>query len=179
MRALSDDGREAGLEVDEDLPFQRTMWRIERVGWGLFAVIVLGAVAGLFGEGPMSQATLETSDPGKPGHTVRLEYERFVRSHSDSRLNLSLPSPPPDTGDAALLSVWFSGEYLSAVDMGRISPEPVYEELDASGVRYYFRLHDGPQQLIFRFRPQRAGSLSGSLRVNDGPATDFQQTIYP
>jgi hypothetical protein len=178
MRALSDDGPEARLEVDEDLPFQRTMWRIERVGWGLFAVIVLGAVAGLFGEGPMSQATLQTSDPAKPGHTVRLEYERFLRSHSDSRLDLSLPSPP-DARDAALLSVWFSGEYLSAVDMGRISPGPVYEELDAGGVRYYFRLHDGPQQLIFRFRPQRAGSLSGSLRVNDGPATDFHQTIYP
>ena len=154
------------------------MWRIERFGWGFFVLIILGAVAGLFGDGPLSQATLDTTDPSKPGETGSLQYQRFARSHSESRLTVSLPASSAP-GGPSLVSVWLSDEYLSGLDMGRISPEPVYEELASGGVRYYFRLHDGPQNLLFRFRPQRAGTLSGSVRVNDGPAIDFQQTIYP
>jgi len=49
----------------------------------------------------------------------------------------------------------------------------------SDGVRYQFRIQDEPQTVIFRFKPERGGSLSGSLRVNDGPPTAFRQWLFP
>jgi hypothetical protein len=165
----------AGLQLDEDLPFQRRMWRLERMSWALMGAIVVAAFAGLFGGGPVSQATLTLYDPSHPAQPPTLRYERFARAHSESRFVLTQITPP----DGTSVTIWLSDDYLSAVDVGHITPEPLYEELGSSGVLYHFRPQGGPHTIIFRFRPHRAGSVTGSLRLNGGPVTSFHQLLYP
>ena len=72
-----------------------------------------------------------------------------------------------------------SGNYLSGVEVLRITPDPASQEPVSGGVRYLFRIQDEPQTVIFRFKPERGGNLSGSLRVNDGPPTAFRQWLFP
>jgi hypothetical protein len=64
--------RSSQLQIDEDLAFQRREWKIQRVGWGAMALVIIAALLGVFGTGPLSNATLEREG-------LRLEYERFCR----------------------------------------------------------------------------------------------------
>lgn len=166
----------AGLHIDEDPQFQERMWRIERMGWWAIGGILVAAAAGLFGHGLASRATLAITDPARPASNLTLEYERFARAHSESQVLVSRAAGPPEGGT---WSLWLSGNYLAEVEVLRITPDPASQEPMSDGVRYQFRSQDGPQTVIFRFKPERGGSLSGSLRVNDGPTTAFHQWLFP
>jgi hypothetical protein len=166
----------AGLQIDEDPQFQERMWRIERMGWWAIGVILLAATAGLFGHGLASRATVEITDPAREAGSLTLEFERFARAHSESQFIVSRPAGPPEGGT---WSLWLSGNYLAGVEVLRITPDPASQEPVSDGVRYQYRIQDEPQTVIFRFKPERGGSLSGSLRVNDGPPTAFRQWLFP
>ena len=178
MPARSHTGRTRsnGLQIDEDLRFQARMWRIERIGWWGMAAILAAAIAGLFGHGPISRATLHVPDPAHPSDGLLLDYERFGRAHSESQFVLSGPARAPTGGS---FSLWISGEYLADAEVLRITPVPATQDLVSNGVRYHFRLEDGPRTVIFRFEPQRPGRLSGAFRLNDGPPTSFHQWLFP
>jgi hypothetical protein len=42
-----------GLQIDQALNFQRRFGRVQRVAWGLLALVPVAAIAGLFGGGPL------------------------------------------------------------------------------------------------------------------------------
>lgn len=166
----------AALQIDEDPQFQERMWRIERMGWWAIGGILVAAAAGLFGHGLASRATLAITDPARQSSHLTLEYDRFTRAHSESQFIVSRPAGPAEGG---AWSLWLSGNYLSGVEVLRITPDPASQEPVSGGVRYLFRIQDEPQTVIFRFKPERGGNLSGSLRVNEGPPTAFRQWIFP
>jgi hypothetical protein len=168
--------RPSGLDIDEDLEFQHRMWRFERVGWFGIAAVLLAAVVGLFGHGPLSRATVDVPDPAGPDRGFMLHYDRFGRAHSESHFVFSRTAGAPGS---VTFSLWLSGDYLNHVEVLRITPDPVSQELVSDGVRYHFRSHDGPQRLIFRFKPERGGLLSGAFRLNDGQPAHFRQWLAP
>ena len=139
------------------------------------AAILLAAALGLFGRGLLSQATLEVGDPGQAAGSVTLEYERFGRAHSESQFVFSSPARTSHE----TFSLWLSGDYLKDAELIRMTPEPISQELTSSGVRYHFRVQDGPQTVIVRLKPGRAGHLRGTIRFNDGPPTIFDQWFFP
>jgi hypothetical protein len=166
----------SGIEIDENLRFQRRMWRIERIGWWGIAAILVSAVVGLFGHGPASRATLEVTDPIEPAGRMLLDYERFGRAFSESRFVFTRPA---GLTDGKSFTLWLSGDYLNHVEVLRITPDPAGQELVSNGVRYHFPVHDGPQHVTFRFKAQRPGALTGTFRLNDGPPATFRQWLFP
>jgi hypothetical protein len=54
--------RVAGLDIDEGLPFQRHLRTLQRAAFAGSAVLVVAALAGLLGTGPLAHAT--ASSPG-------------------------------------------------------------------------------------------------------------------
>ena len=168
--------RTNGIQIDEDLRFQAWMWRIERIGWWGMTAILAAAIAGLFGHGPISRTAVPLGDPAHPGDDMLLDYERFGRAHSDSQFVLSGPARSP-AGEE--FSLWISEEYLTDAELIRITPEPSTQNLVSNGVRYYFRVEEGPRTVIFHFQPQRSGRLSGAFRLNDGPPNSFHQWLFP
>lgn len=50
--------RVGDLEIEEDLDHQRRCWKLERASWAVMALVLLAAMAGLFGSGPLSWATV-------------------------------------------------------------------------------------------------------------------------
>jgi hypothetical protein len=166
----------AALEIDEDRAFQNRMWRIERIGWWSIAGILLAAAAGLFGHGPLSRTTLELTDYRQPAQVMVLDFDRFGRAHSESQFIFSRPAGPRQ---APTFTLWLSGDYLTDVEILRITPDPVSQEPVLSGVRYRFHLEEGAQTVIFRFKAERGGRLSGAFRLNDGPPAAFRQWLFP
>src|SRR4029079_12532418 len=59
--------------IKEDMDFQRRSWTVERAGWLILGVVMVAALVGLFGYGPVSKAHLN-------GNDLKLSYERFQRS---------------------------------------------------------------------------------------------------
>ena len=43
--------------IQEDMRFQEKLWKLERVGWITLTLVVAITLLGVFGAGPLSQAT--------------------------------------------------------------------------------------------------------------------------
>jgi hypothetical protein len=86
---------------------------------------------------------------------------------------------PGQPAQGGTFTLWFSGDYLSGAELLRITPDPFGQDLVANGVRYHFRLQEGPHRVMFRFKPEGPGRLSGAFRFNDGPPVTFHQWLFP
>jgi hypothetical protein len=157
--------RSSQLQIDEDLTFQRREWKIQRVGWGAMALVIIAALLGVFGTGPLSNATLEREG-------LRLEYERFCRLQRSTQLRFTIGG----TGDSVLLLI--GAEYLDAVIIDRITPEPSKAEAVSDGVVFQFVLQ-GPAAVTFHLTPRKFGLVSGKARLGQAAPIPFTQFIYP
>lgn len=72
------------LDIAQDLEHQRREWVIERIGWAIMALILLAALAGLLGSGPLSNARID-----HPGSHLSAEYNRFERYQSPTKRTAS------------------------------------------------------------------------------------------
>ncbi len=63
------------------MTWQRRTWTIQRIGWLAMGGLVLTALTGAFGYGPVSWQ--QASDPAG---LVRVEFERFQRQGSEFTL---------------------------------------------------------------------------------------------
>ncbi len=121
---------------------------------GSYGPILLAALAGLFGHGPTSEIELALDDP-PDSHTVT---DEFSSGRALERMNRDSLCARPNHSYCRV-SAWPGwGDSLSQVDIGRITPQPVYEELAAGGVRYHFRLQDGSQTIIFSTQSAMIGN---------------------
>lgn len=71
--------------VEEDMRMQQRVWRFERVGWYALVLVVLLGLAGLFGNGPLSDAQVMSED-GR----VHVEYQRLSRSGTTDNLRITV-----------------------------------------------------------------------------------------
>jgi len=161
------------LEVDDDDRFQRREWRIQRVSWLVLGLVLLAALLGAFGGGPLAHATA-----GASGIPAVLDYDRFLRFASPTELRLILdPSAIRPDGVA---HVWLPHRYLDRVDVRRVTPEPQRVTGGASGVMYEFLLTPGQAGVISMVvQPERAGMLAGQIVLADRRGLTFRQFVYP
>ena len=156
------------IEIDDDMPFQRRSWMLERIAWGVLGLLVLAALAGLFGSGLLSSATAN-----EDGLEVR--YDRFMRLHGPSNLEVTAPVE----GGEVRLSI--SAGYLDDLQVNTISPEPESVEAGDDGHVYVFAASEEASELVVVFdtEPERIGRLRGEIAVEGGPQVGFTQFVYP
>ena len=77
--------RVESLEV-EDLPsFQRKEWRIQRIGWVAWALVLLAGMLGLIGSGPLSSTSSSATD-----ESLTVRYDRFLHYHQPTTFEVTL-----------------------------------------------------------------------------------------
>lgn len=160
------------LQIDEDVEFQRREWRMERMGWVALAGFVIAAVAGVFGDGPLSRAS--ASDNG--GQLV-VHYERFLRASASSELHLRVVTSKSTNGELAILA---DPSYLRHVEVLSIVPEPKRVEQLGRHIVYVFAVTAPAEHadIAFRYKPTRAGRLHGSFGVSDGGPVALRQFAF-
>ena len=57
-------GRKKGIDLDDDIAFQRRQLFVERAGWIAMLAVVVAAFLGVFGHGPLSTAVVEARSAG-------------------------------------------------------------------------------------------------------------------
>lgn len=116
-------------DIEQNDHFQRAEWRLQRAGWTLMALLVLGTLAGIFGRGPLSRAVASASDG-----SLEIEYERVQRYEGRTAMVLH---PRGGTRDAdGRLRIWM--DVATARALGDVRTIPRLERQGAAGDRVFW-----------------------------------------
>lgn len=161
--------RRDGLEIEEDIVYQRRFHVFQRVMWALMVIIIVLAVAGLIGPGLAGRSAASSAD-GRLG----VSFYKGVNYMRDSQVVLVVKG----SGKGAV-SVWLSRAYLDSVHLTQVLPEP--ERVTASPARVHFvfdNMHAGELEITFFIQPVSAGWLEAN--AGEGPSElSFRQFIFP
>lgn len=162
-----------GLQINQDMPHQRREWRAQRTGWVVIALLLVAALAGLLGPGPLSSSVAHAPDGG-----LRVEYDRFERLQSPNELRIVLPADLARTGS---IRIRLNREFVESADLERFDPDPVSVAVDADGFVYEFAVNPAgrPPTVIAHYQYRSAGSTPVRVSVEGGPAVAFGQWVYP
>lgn len=160
------------IELEQDLDFQRKSWTVQRVSWVLMLLIVVAALLGAFGDGPLSKVTAGDAQ------TLSVEYDRFLRVGTSAKLSVTLGTSAPESPSAAL---WLDRDWLSGNEVKSIVPEPDSTTVAADRVTYYFSTEPGgiPSKIEFDLKTKALGATRGKAGVVGGPVVTFAQFSYP
>ncbi len=164
--------RVGDLDISQDLDFQRRMWAVERVGWGVMALTALAALLGLFGPGLFNNATV-----GSKEAPLWVEYKRFGRFQAPTTLRIHLR---PDVGRDGKVRVSLNLDYLNGVQIQQVTPQPQIVEAGSKQLTYVFQVTEPnqPMAVTFHLQTQQIGLLSGQVGLSKHELR-FSQFIYP
>jgi len=154
-----------------DLTHERKVWKVEHWGWGIFGLILVAALLGIFGEGPLARAKA-----GRPNSVLWIDYDRFVRYQAPMVLKVHVAA-----GNNSLPALWLARDYLDRVDVEHISPEPERVKVGRDSLIYIFNVARTNEEatITFHLKPTGYGKTPVRLGLVDGPQMDFTQFIYP
>jgi hypothetical protein len=159
------------LELETDELFQRNEWRIQRVGWVVWSLVIIAAIIGLLGSGPMSHKEIVAADG-----SLTIAYDRYLHYHHPTQLTLSV-------GEIAggELRIKFNRELLDRLQVERIEPEPTKSELTDDGVIYTFLKTASSQnaKVIFHVDYEHFGANHGMVEVVGHQPVTVNQFVYP
>ena len=100
--------------VHEDMRMQQRVWTFERIRWYALVLIVLLALAGVLGNGPLSNAEAVSADGN-----LRVQYQRLSRSGTvdDLRITVRGAAGKPVT-------LVLDGTLLREASIETMQPEP-------------------------------------------------------
>ncbi len=156
--------------IQENMPMQQRVWRFERVGWYVLVIIVLLALAGLFGNGPLSDAEVMSQD-GR----LKVEYQRLSRSGTTDNLFITVQGVPGQP-----VTVELEGSLLRKASIETIQPEPQMSM--SHGPALLLQLgtsKDGRATLYLTLRSEHVGTLEGIVRAGPQSAVNFSTFLYP
>jgi hypothetical protein len=143
-------------------------WRAQRVGWVCMLLVVLAALAGVFGSGLFSEAEVA-------GEGVRVKYSRFVRVTTPVALDITLEHPTEN----ATLSI--SREYLQSFEVNGILPQPVSSRTTREQHVFSFATIPGePLHVTVQLTPRESAFGLRNARVSTpAGAAGFWQFVWP
>ncbi|HEY8504224.1 MAG TPA: hypothetical protein VIL46_06545, partial [Gemmataceae bacterium] len=181
-RSRVEPGREGGmpevprvgdLQIDQDLAQQGVEWTVQRVAWYAMLLVLLLALIGLLGNGPLSTAVAEA-----PDGSLRAEFNRFVHYLTPETLRFDVAAGAARDGE---LRLWLDLQYLRGVQIRGVTPQPLRVEAGPDRHTYVFRAPDAqrPTTVLFHLEAERRWSLSGGAGVEGKEPLRFDQVVYP
>ncbi|MFK3772977.1 hypothetical protein [Pseudomonas sp. NPDC089406] len=149
---------------------QKRVWRFERVGWYVLVIIVLLALAGLFGNGPLSDAEVVSQDG-----QLKVQYQRLSRSGSTDNLFITIQGSP---GQPVMVEL--EGSLLREASIETMQPEPQVSMSDGPALLLKLGTSkDGMATLYLTLRSEHVGSLEGVVRAGSNTEVHFSTFLYP
>jgi hypothetical protein len=152
---------------------QRRTWVAERIGWAAFTLLVAAAAAGLFGAGPLARTEAASPDGG-----LRLRFERFARTATETGLTVEVAAAAPAGG---MLRLRLGPELGERYQLARVWPEParMLPAADGTVLEFAAEAGGGPARVQVWLKPDRPGWVASELALADGPPALFRQLVYP
>ena len=131
----------------------------------LWALILVAALLGLFGTGPLSDA--RTADG-----PLQAEYERFTRFGTTTELSIE-----PGGGEGRT-NIAISRAYLHDMVIDDIQPQPEGQTVLPDRIVYTFELQP-PTEVKFFSTFREAGAQKATVWGPDGRRLSYTQFVYP
>lgn len=165
-----DEQRSRHQPVEENIAMQQRVWRFERVGWYVLSLVMLLALAGLFGRGPLSQGQASSAD-GR----VQVQYARLSRSGVTEHLKITVRGP--HNGQVQVL---LDGELFREASLETLQPQPLRSRSEGQGLALQLETGtDGTATLYLTLRADTPGSLEGRVSLGPDSVVHFSSFIYP
>lgn len=161
------------LDVEEDPGYHRRNEMFERAALVVMVLIVIAAVLGVFGHGPLSREVV-----GIVGGPLWIEYPRVGRSGAGEVIHVHFGTGASRESESR---VWVDRRLLDALRVEQIMPEPERSEAGAEGTLFVFAKHDmsRPASVTFHVLPQRAGSVKGRMGLPGGDVLGLSLFLFP
>lgn len=161
------------IEAGCDLAFERRWWRLQRICWAILTLLLLGGVAGLFGHGPLSKATVHPS-----GSELEVRYDRLARRETPTLLELRVDKSALASGR---LAIRLNRELVDRMQLKQIVPTPLAAEPLADGVRFFFQTDPTRDSafIIFSENPTTPGIVESEVTLEGSETVRFRQFVYP
>lgn len=156
--------------VHEDMRMQQRVWTFERFGWYALVLIMLLALAGVFGNGPLSNAEAISADGN-----LRVQYQRLSRSGTVDDLRITVRGTP---GKPVTLTL--DGTLLREASIETMQPEP--QSSMSRGQALLLQLgtsEDGVATLYLTVRSEYVGTLQGLVEAGTGTSVSFSTFLFP
>jgi len=151
------------VAVGEDLEFQRSWWRFERIVWSCFMIIIALDLAGAFGRGPLAHARITSAD-----HSLSVRYERIQRTGTPSVMTIRIDAEAVRGGEATL---FVSDKLVSALGAQRIIPQPATTRVGNGGLTYTFPVTSPPSIVQIELEPPGPGRFRFEISAGAKSAT--------
>ena len=152
-------------EIGEDPAFQRRVWIVQRCGWVMMAFLILFALLGGFGRGPLSAWDVASAD-GR----LRVEYEAVLRQDSATRWHVTLP---PGTTDFTIRS-----SALRDIELVNTEPLLPRQARDVESVRMDVVPAPGGSLVSLTLHPAKPGLLEVEVASGDA-SVRFRGLVLP
>lgn len=150
----------------------RAAWRLERVAWGVMALLLLATLLGAFGGGPLSHAR-SSAGPAS------LEYERLMRAAAPTVYRLRVE---PAMAANGRVPVRIDQALVDLMQLQSIVPQPESVTAGPGYTEFVFRVDPGrqlPAEIVFRFQPATFGRFRGQLLVAGRESLPVSHVVYP
>lgn len=161
------------IELGCDLAFERRWWRIQRIGWVVLTLLLLGGVIGFFGHGPVSEATANPS-----GSKLQVHYDRLARRETPTLLQLRLEKAALASGE---VRIRLNRALMDDMQLKQIIPQPLSAQPLADGARFIFRTDPTRDSAIIVFieSPTKPGFVESEVEIEGAAPVQFRQFVYP
>jgi hypothetical protein len=145
----------------------------ERIGWIVFAGIILSGALGLLGPGPLSHRKQESSDG-------LLSVEHYAVERYAAPATLTIRFPDHERSDR-MVRIAISREFTDQINLEEIVPEPETTTMLSRRIVYAFRVSDlgDGGTVIIRYKHDNWGWRRFSVALVDGPAVEVTQFVCP
>lgn len=155
------------LEIEEHREHHARAWKIKRFGWGAMALVVVAALAGLLGEGPLSKARAHSSGG------LQVEYHRILRYKTPSRLTIDFAGGGND------LELSWDVSFLEKIGIEHVEPEPKEYRIDGDVHTWIFARSEIPGRIYVTYHPEVFGAAVARLRVKGLGQLELKQFFLP
>jgi hypothetical protein len=155
-------------EISEDRAFQERFWTAERVAWVVFALLIIGAVAGVFGSGgPVASGTVTVGES-------RIEYPAVARWEAGDEFSIRL------VGEAGERRLLLSSTFGEAFRIDDVQPQPARVEAVDVGHAYVFpAMSDAPVEIHLDVTPRRPGYATYAIGDGTAPPARLSTFVWP
>jgi hypothetical protein len=160
------------IEIGQNLPFQRKMWRAQRITWVVMLILAVLIFLGLFGDlGALNNASASNNK-------VAVKYQPFVHRIQPIDLDVNLHQL---SGTSAQLLV--SRDFIQKYQVQQITPVPDSVTTKGNMLAYQFSLSPGSQDMDIEFNLQTnktaLGNVSGEIGPSQATLVKINQFVYP
>jgi hypothetical protein len=160
-----------GIDLDQDMGFQRREWLVQRVGWVAMGLILVAALLGLLG-GP---GLLSAVQWGKEGDVLWVEGRRVERQHRPTELEVHFGA---GAGQSGRVEFWVSDEFVKKMKLEKVVPEPV--EMRREGDRVVMVIAGGAGSGVkLEVQPEGFGPVAGGMGVVGSGEVEVRQWVMP